>query len=112
MLVEIEVSADFEKRLDNQWMVEREINADRWSWQWKDNDRLAQLERENAALSHGYLNPAVVPMADAEELAAVVGVALENVELHHRASFSCTTEDQVKAAREAIADFRVRHPKP
>lgn len=50
MLVEIEVSADFEKRLDNQWMVEREINADRWSWQWKDSDRLAQLERDNAAL--------------------------------------------------------------
>lgn len=34
MLVEIEVSADFEKRLDNQWEVEREINADRWKWHW------------------------------------------------------------------------------
>lgn len=35
MLIEIEVSADFERRLDNQWEVEREINADRWSWRWK-----------------------------------------------------------------------------
>ena len=34
MLIEIEVSADFEKRLDNQWMVEREIHADRWAWRW------------------------------------------------------------------------------
>ncbi len=36
MLIEIEVSANFEKRLDNQWEVEREINADRWSWRWSD----------------------------------------------------------------------------
>lgn len=36
MLIKIEVTADFEKRLDNQWMVEREIHADRWSWKWKD----------------------------------------------------------------------------
>lgn len=34
MLVEIEVSADFENRLDNQWEVEREIHADRWNWRW------------------------------------------------------------------------------
>jgi len=36
MLITIEVSANFEKRLDNQWEVEREINADRWSWRWAD----------------------------------------------------------------------------
>lgn len=36
MLVEIEVAANFEKRLDNQWEVEREVHADRWSWHWKD----------------------------------------------------------------------------
>ncbi len=36
MLVEIEVAADFEKRLDNQWMVEREIAAGRWNWRWAD----------------------------------------------------------------------------
>lgn len=36
MLIEIEVAADFEKRLDNQWMVEREIHADRWAWKWAD----------------------------------------------------------------------------
>jgi len=36
MLVEVEVSANFGKRLDNQWEVEREINADRWSWRWAD----------------------------------------------------------------------------
>lgn len=38
MIIEIEVSADFEKRLDNQWVIEREIHADRYSWRWKDND--------------------------------------------------------------------------
>lgn len=36
MLIEIEVSADFEQRMDNQWMVEREINSDRWNWRWAD----------------------------------------------------------------------------
>lgn len=36
MLIEIEVTADFEKRLDNQWMVEREIHADRWKWRWAE----------------------------------------------------------------------------
>jgi hypothetical protein len=35
ILIEIEVTEDFEKRLDNQWMVEREIHADRWNWNWK-----------------------------------------------------------------------------
>lgn len=35
MLIEIEVAADFERRLDNQQMVEREIHADRWLWEWK-----------------------------------------------------------------------------
>jgi len=34
MIIEIEVTEDFEKRLDNQWMVEREIHADRWNWRW------------------------------------------------------------------------------
>lgn len=34
MVITIEVAADFEKRLDNQWMVEREIAADRWNWRW------------------------------------------------------------------------------
>lgn len=34
MLIGIEVSENFEKRLDNQWEVEREIQADRWSWTW------------------------------------------------------------------------------
>lgn len=36
MVVTIDVAADFEKKLDNQWMVEREIAADRWSWTWLD----------------------------------------------------------------------------
>ena len=45
MLVKIEVSADFTKRLDNQWEVEREIHADRWSWSWavtKDDQKPSQ----------------------------------------------------------------------
>lgn len=37
MLIEVEVGADFESRFDNQWEVEREIHADRWSWKWKDD---------------------------------------------------------------------------
>ncbi len=36
MVITIDVAADFEKRLDNQWMVEREIAADRWEWCWAD----------------------------------------------------------------------------
>lgn len=36
MIIEIKVTADFEKRLDNQWMVEREIHAARWKWNWED----------------------------------------------------------------------------
>ncbi len=35
MQITIEVGADFEKRLDNQWEVEREIHADRWMWNWE-----------------------------------------------------------------------------
>ncbi len=53
MLVEIEVSADFEKRLDNQWMVEREINADRWSWRWAGSleDTCARAQADAEALA-------------------------------------------------------------
>lgn len=35
IVIEVEVPADFESRLDNQWTVEREIHADRWNWNWK-----------------------------------------------------------------------------
>lgn len=53
MLIEIEVAEDFEHRLDNQWMVEREIHADRWSWNWKPSDdalaaALAEVEKWKA----------------------------------------------------------------
>lgn len=34
ILIEIEVPEDWEKRLDMQWVVEREINADRWKWKY------------------------------------------------------------------------------
>lgn len=34
MQITIEVGADFGRRLDNQWEVEREIAADRWNWTW------------------------------------------------------------------------------
>lgn len=56
ILVRVEVAADFERRLDNQWMVEREIHADRWSWDWapeaaetaQDSDSLTEtLIRSN-----------------------------------------------------------------
>jgi hypothetical protein len=34
MLVTVEVPANWENRLDMQWVLEREIHADRWSWKW------------------------------------------------------------------------------
>ena len=34
LLVEVDVPVDWEKRLDMQWVLEREIHADRWSWRW------------------------------------------------------------------------------
>lgn len=34
MLIAIEVTEDFEKRLDNQWMIEHEIMSDRYKWRW------------------------------------------------------------------------------
>ncbi len=43
MLVEIEVHAHFEKHLNNQWEIEREIAADRWGWQWADTRPPAPL---------------------------------------------------------------------
>jgi hypothetical protein len=46
MVITIDVSANFENRLDNQWEVEREIYADRWSWDWADFAAL-KLEEEN-----------------------------------------------------------------
>ena len=46
MVIEIEVSADFEKRLDNQWEVEREINADRWRWSWPKDGQGHDLSGE------------------------------------------------------------------
>ena len=32
--VTVEVPSDWERRLDMQWVLEREIHADRWSWNW------------------------------------------------------------------------------
>ena len=46
MLVEIEVGEDFEKRLDNQWEVEREIHADRYRWSWTDESKLAAANKK------------------------------------------------------------------
>ncbi len=34
MLVTVEVPEDWERRFDMQWVLEREINADRWAWNW------------------------------------------------------------------------------
>lgn len=33
----VSVPADWEHRLDMQWVLEREISADRWSWDWPPN---------------------------------------------------------------------------
>jgi len=32
--VVIDVPTNWESRLDMQWIIEREIKADRWSWRW------------------------------------------------------------------------------
>lgn len=37
MLIEIEVPENFEKCLDNQWVVEQEIHADRYNWRWSES---------------------------------------------------------------------------
>lgn len=36
ILVKVNVPADWEKRLDMQWVLEREIHADRWDWTWPE----------------------------------------------------------------------------
>lgn len=36
LVVTVEVPENWEKRLDMQWVLEREIHADRWSWNWPD----------------------------------------------------------------------------
>lgn len=36
MIVTVEVPADWESRLDMQWVLEREIHADRWAWNWPE----------------------------------------------------------------------------
>jgi hypothetical protein len=56
MLIEIEVSADFEKRLDNQWEVEREINADRWKWRWASEAPSAEVVAEHIIAMYEGLN--------------------------------------------------------
>lgn len=38
LLVTIEVPENWENRGDMQWCIEREINADRWSWSWPKPD--------------------------------------------------------------------------
>jgi len=37
LLVEVNVPTDWEKRLDMQWVVEREVHADRWNWRWPED---------------------------------------------------------------------------
>ena len=34
ILVSVDVPANWTERMDMQWVLEREIHADRWSWQW------------------------------------------------------------------------------
>jgi hypothetical protein len=36
ILVEVDVPENWETRLDMQWVLEREIHADRWIWKFKD----------------------------------------------------------------------------
>lgn len=49
--VTVMVPADWEKRLDMQWVLEREIHADRWNWEWADEKEAtikALIEAGNA----------------------------------------------------------------
>lgn len=34
LIVTVHVPENWEQRLDMQWVLEREIQADRWSWNW------------------------------------------------------------------------------
>lgn len=54
MLIRISVSANFEKRLDNQWEVEREIQADRWQWEWAGRQKAESLKACEDAFSKGW----------------------------------------------------------
>lgn len=42
--VTVSVPADWERRLDMQWVLEREIHADRWRWEWPASARARPLE--------------------------------------------------------------------
>jgi hypothetical protein len=44
ILVTVEVPANWETRLDMQWVLEREIAADRWSWNFPDAANAAARE--------------------------------------------------------------------
>lgn len=35
-VITVDLPANMEKRLDHQWVIEREIAADRWGWTWAD----------------------------------------------------------------------------
>ena len=61
MVIEIQVSADFEQRLDNQWMVEREIHADRWAWKWKQAEGAEVLPK-------GFWDGAVHTLTDVAQI--------------------------------------------
>jgi hypothetical protein len=75
MVIEINVTEDFEKRLDNQWMVEREIQADRWSWSWKSE-----------SAKHVHVNNGI------DDACKECGRDLRN-EIHLRASLAATKEN-------------------
>lgn len=36
IIITVEVPEDWEERLDMQWVLEREIHADRWAWSWPE----------------------------------------------------------------------------
>jgi hypothetical protein len=38
ILVRVSVPENWESSLDMQWVLEREIHADRWSWSWPPNE--------------------------------------------------------------------------
>jgi hypothetical protein len=38
MVVTVSVPVNWESRLDMQWVLEREIHADRWRWNWPTPD--------------------------------------------------------------------------
>ena len=76
--IKIAVPANWSNRLDMQWIVEREIHADRWSWSYAApqamNTQADAIEalRELGPLAEAFTRKAVFTAQRAGELASIL----------------------------------------